>query len=152
MDEGRASQCGLYQDLSIPKGESAPNTVGSCILGVTVSLSSLLGPYWTHILFTWKSKEGLKVYVNGTLSTSDPSGKVSHRYGEPSVSLVLGSEQDQARRGEQSTFDEFIIWERALTPDEIAMYFTAAIGQYGPSCPFSVLCQVTPTSGHPEGP
>lgn len=87
------------------------------------------GPYWTHVLFTWKSKEGLKVYVNGTLSTSDPSGKVSHTYGDPHVNLVIGSEQDQTKRYENGAFDEFIIWERALTPDEIKMYFTAAIGQ-----------------------
>ncbi|GAB1290217.1 Adhesion G-protein coupled receptor D1 [Apodemus speciosus] len=88
------------------------------------------GPYWTHVLFTWKSKEGLKVYVNGTLSTSDPSGKVSHAYGDPQVSLVIGSEQDQTKRYENGAFDEFIIWERALTPDEIKMYFTAAIGKH----------------------
>uniref|UniRef100_A0A8C6WBB8 Adhesion G-protein coupled receptor D1 n=1 Tax=Nannospalax galili TaxID=1026970 RepID=A0A8C6WBB8_NANGA len=88
------------------------------------------GPYWTHVLFTWKSKEGLKVYVNGTLSTSDPSGKVSHTYGEPHVNLVIGSEQDQIKRYESGAFDEFIIWERALTPDEIEMYFTAAIGKH----------------------
>ncbi|KAF5927129.1 hypothetical protein HPG69_010631 [Diceros bicornis minor] len=88
------------------------------------------GPYWTHVLFTWKSKEGLKVYVNGTLSTSDPSGKVSHAYGEPNVNLVIGSEQDPTKRYENGAFDEFIIWERALTPEEIAMYFTAAIGKH----------------------
>ncbi|XP_032100377.1 adhesion G-protein coupled receptor D1 isoform X4 [Sapajus apella] len=88
------------------------------------------GPYWTHVLFTWKSQEGLKVYVNGTLSTSDPSGKVSHAYGESNVNLVIGSEQDQAKCYENGAFDEFIIWERALTPDEIAMYFTAAIGKH----------------------
>ncbi|XP_066116950.1 adhesion G-protein coupled receptor D1 isoform X1 [Saccopteryx bilineata] len=88
------------------------------------------GPYWTHVLFTWKPKEGLKVYVNGTLSTSDPSGKVSHAYGEPNVNLVISSEQDQTRRYENRAFDEFIIWERALTPEEIAMYFTAAIGKH----------------------
>ncbi|XP_075852530.1 adhesion G-protein coupled receptor D1 [Microcebus murinus] len=88
------------------------------------------GPYWTHVLFTWKPKEGLKVYVNGTLSTSDPSGKVSHAYGDPGASLVLGSAQDGARRYENGAFDEFIIWERALTPDEVAMYFTAAVGKH----------------------
>lgn len=88
------------------------------------------GPYWTHVLFTWKSKEGLKVYVNGTLSTSDPSGKVSHTYGEPHVNLVIGSEQDQTKRYENEAFDEFIIWERALTPDEVKMYFTAAVGKH----------------------
>ncbi|KAM9054937.1 adhesion G-protein coupled receptor D1 isoform 2-T2 [Megaptera novaeangliae] len=97
------------------------------------------GPYWTHVLFTWKSKEGLKVYVNGTLSTSDPSGKVSHAYGEPNVNLVMGSDQDQPKRYENGAFDEFIIWERALTPDEIAMYFTAAIGKH-------VLLSSTPPS------
>ncbi|XP_014642734.1 PREDICTED: adhesion G-protein coupled receptor D1 [Ceratotherium simum simum] len=88
------------------------------------------GPYWTHVLFTWKSKEGLKVYVNGTLSTSDPSGKVSHAYGEPNVNLVIGSEQDPTKRYENGAFDEFIIWERALTPEEITMYFTAAVGKH----------------------
>ncbi|VFV42890.1 probable g-protein coupled receptor, partial [Lynx pardinus] len=65
--------------------------------------------------------------VSGSLGTSDPSGKVSHAYGEPSVNLVIGSEQDQTKRYEVGAFDEFIIWERALTPDEIAMYFTAAV-------------------------
>ncbi|XP_073079936.1 adhesion G-protein coupled receptor D1 isoform X1 [Manis javanica] len=88
------------------------------------------GPYWTHVLFTWKSKEGLKVYVNGTLSTSDPSGKVAHAYGEPGGSLVMGPEQEQAQWHESRAFDEFIVWERALTPDEIAMYFTAAVGKH----------------------
>lgn len=54
---------------------------------------------------------------------------MSHAYGDPQVSLVIGSEQDQTKRYENGAFDEFIIWERALTPDEIKMYFTAAIGQ-----------------------
>ncbi|XP_027700035.1 adhesion G-protein coupled receptor D1 isoform X2 [Vombatus ursinus] len=87
------------------------------------------GPYWTHVLFTWKSKEGLKVYVNGTLNTTDPSGKVSHTYGEPNVNLVICSDRDQPKNYENGAFDEFIIWERALTPSEIRMYFTAAIGK-----------------------
>ncbi|XP_043832994.1 adhesion G-protein coupled receptor D1 [Dromiciops gliroides] len=87
------------------------------------------GPYWTHVLFTWKSKEGLKVYVNGTLNTTDPSGKVSHAYGESNVNLVIGSDRDQPKNYENGAFDEFIIWERALTPSEIRMYFTAAIGK-----------------------
>ncbi|XP_040842800.1 adhesion G-protein coupled receptor D1 [Ochotona curzoniae] len=97
------------------------------------------GPYWTHVLFTWKSKEGLRVYVNGTLSTSDPQGKVSYTYGEPGGHLVLGSKQDQTQHYESGAFDEFIIWERALTPDEIALYFMAAVGEHAVSSP-------TPTS------
>ncbi|NWI72981.1 AGRD1 protein, partial [Dryoscopus gambensis] len=86
------------------------------------------GPYWTHILFTWKSREGLKVYVNGTLNTTDPDGKVFYDYGDPSANLLTGTEGDQAKRYVNGAFDEFIIWERALTPHEIEQYFTAAIG------------------------
>uniref|UniRef100_A0A2K5XTM8 Adhesion G-protein coupled receptor D1 n=1 Tax=Mandrillus leucophaeus TaxID=9568 RepID=A0A2K5XTM8_MANLE len=104
------------------------------------------GPYWTHVLFTWKSKEGLKVYVNGTLNTSDPSGKVSRDYGESNVNLVIGSEQDQAKCYENGAFDEFIIWERALTPDEIAMYFTAAIGKHALLSSTLPSLSVTPTA------
>ncbi|XP_072877347.1 adhesion G-protein coupled receptor D1 isoform X3 [Chlorocebus sabaeus] len=104
------------------------------------------GPYWTHVLFTWKSKEGLKVYVNGTLNTSDPSGKVSRDYGESNINLVIGSEQDQAKCYENGAFDEFIIWERALTPDEIAMYFTAAIGKHALLSSTLPSLSVTPTA------
>uniref|UniRef100_A0A8C3IPK6 Adhesion G protein-coupled receptor D1 n=1 Tax=Chrysemys picta bellii TaxID=8478 RepID=A0A8C3IPK6_CHRPI len=85
------------------------------------------GPYWTHILFTWKSKEGLKVYVNGTLNTTDPNGKVSYSYGDPNANLLTGTENDQSKRYVNGAFDEFVIWERALTPKEIELYFTAAI-------------------------
>lgn len=109
------------------KWENKPT--GSSFARLRTAISAFPGPYWTHVLFTWKSKEGLKVYVNGTLSTSDPNGKVSHAYGEPSVNLVIGSEQDQTKRYENRAFDEFVVWERALTPDEITMYFMAAIGQ-----------------------
>ncbi|XP_053785103.1 adhesion G-protein coupled receptor D1 isoform X2 [Desmodus rotundus] len=105
------------------------------------------GPYWTHILFTWKSKEGLKVYVNGTLSTADPSGKVSHAYGETSANLVIGSGQDQSRCYENGAFDEFIIWERALTPEEISMYFRAAVGKHSGPSPTPPSFLVTPTAG-----
>uniref|UniRef100_A0A8C3ILB0 Adhesion G protein-coupled receptor D1 n=1 Tax=Chrysemys picta bellii TaxID=8478 RepID=A0A8C3ILB0_CHRPI len=88
------------------------------------------GPYWTHILFTWKSKEGLKVYVNGTLNTTDPNGKVSYSYGDPNANLLTGTENDQSKRYVNGAFDEFVIWERALTPKEIELYFTAAIGKW----------------------
>ncbi|NXT62484.1 AGRD1 protein, partial [Chaetops frenatus] len=86
------------------------------------------GPYWTHILFTWKSREGLKVYVNGTLSTTDPAGRVFYDYGEAGADLLAGPEGKRGRRYLNGAFDEFIIWERALTPREVQLYFTAAVG------------------------
>uniref|UniRef100_A0A8C6Y6Z6 Adhesion G protein-coupled receptor D1 n=1 Tax=Naja naja TaxID=35670 RepID=A0A8C6Y6Z6_NAJNA len=86
------------------------------------------GPHWTHVLFTWKSKEGLKVYINGTLNNADPNGEDFYNYGDSNSNLLMGSEGLQRKRHLHGSFDEFIIWERVLTANEIKQYFTAAIG------------------------
>ncbi|XP_078106310.1 adhesion G-protein coupled receptor D1 isoform X2 [Sander vitreus] len=88
------------------------------------------GPYWTHILFTWTKKDGLKVYINGTFIAGDTAGSVSENYGDPYPDLVIGTRNDRAS-GHYVTgaFDEFVIWERALSPHEILLYYNAAIGQ-----------------------
>ncbi|NXR88176.1 AGRD1 protein, partial [Hypocryptadius cinnamomeus] len=86
------------------------------------------GPHWTHVLFTWRPREGLKVYVNGTLRTTDPKGKVFYDYGDAGAELLAGTEGTATRRSVSGAFDEFIIWERALSPREVQQYFTAAVG------------------------
>ncbi|XP_063000143.1 adhesion G-protein coupled receptor D1 isoform X2 [Elgaria multicarinata webbii] len=83
------------------------------------------GPQWTHVLFTWKSEDGLKVYVNGTLNTTDPNGTVFYSYADSNSNQLTGAE---AKRYVIGAFDEFIIWERVLTPNEVEQYFTAAVG------------------------
>ncbi|KAM6930582.1 adhesion G-protein coupled receptor D1 isoform 1-T1 [Xenentodon cancila] len=88
------------------------------------------GPYWTHILFTWTRKDGLKVFINGTLNAADPVGVVTDNYGDTYPDLVIGTGNNRAY-GHYVTgaFDEFVIWERALSPDQILLYYNAAIGQ-----------------------
>ncbi|KAM9359854.1 adhesion G-protein coupled receptor D1 [Symphorus nematophorus] len=89
------------------------------------------GPFWTHILFTWTKKDGLKVYINGTFTAGDTTGgSVSEYYGDPYPDLVIGTGNAKAY-GHYVTgaFDEFVIWERALSPKEIFLYYSAAIGQ-----------------------
>ncbi|NWU37010.1 AGRD1 protein, partial [Hylia prasina] len=87
------------------------------------------GPFWTHVLFTWKWRDGLKVYVNGSLSSTDPHGGVFYDYGDGGTAELLGgSEGSAAPRAVTGAFDEFVIWERALSPREVQLYFTAAIG------------------------
>lgn len=94
------------------------------------SLFSLPGPYWTHILFSWKKTDGLNVYINGTFSANDVTGSVSDSYGDPHPDLVIGTGNNRDY-GHYVTgaFDEFVIWERALSPEEILLYYNAAIGR-----------------------
>ncbi|XP_067269527.1 adhesion G-protein coupled receptor D1 isoform X3 [Pseudorasbora parva] len=90
----------------------------------------LPGPFWTHVLFTWTQTEGLKVYINGTFSTGDPTGNVSHNYGDPYADLVIGTGNiGNYAHYATGAFDEFVIWERALSPQDIWMYYKAAIGE-----------------------
>uniref|UniRef100_A0A9J8DKR3 Adhesion G protein-coupled receptor D1 n=2 Tax=Cyprinus carpio TaxID=7962 RepID=A0A9J8DKR3_CYPCA len=90
----------------------------------------LPGPYWTHVLFTWTQTEGLKVYINGTFSVGDPTGNVSLNYGDPYADLVIGTgNTGNYNHYATGAFDEFVIWERALSPQDIWMYYKAAIGK-----------------------
>uniref|UniRef100_A0A8C4Z5L8 Adhesion G protein-coupled receptor D1 n=1 Tax=Gadus morhua TaxID=8049 RepID=A0A8C4Z5L8_GADMO len=91
------------------------------------------GPFWTHVLFTWKLLEGLKVYINGTFDMGDPTGIKTDNYGDPYPDLVIGTGNEK-NYGHYVTgaFDEFIIWERALSPTDILLYYNAATGTWVP--------------------
>ncbi|KAM4890542.1 adhesion G-protein coupled receptor D1 [Sylvia borin] len=104
-------------------------TRGSAMMKWKASFSPP-GPYWTHVLFTWKWREGLKVYVNGSLSSADPAGRLFHDYGDGggTAELLTGAEGGAGPRAVTGAFDEFVIWERALSAREVRLYFTAAVG------------------------
>uniref|UniRef100_A0AAY4AZY9 Adhesion G-protein coupled receptor D1 n=1 Tax=Denticeps clupeoides TaxID=299321 RepID=A0AAY4AZY9_9TELE len=89
----------------------------------------LPGPYWTHILFTWTQEHGLNVYINGTFNVSDPSGNFSQNYGDPHNDLVIGMSNGPSKYYATGAFDEFVIWERALSPEEVKMYYLAVVGK-----------------------
>uniref|UniRef100_A0A669B214 Adhesion G protein-coupled receptor D1 n=1 Tax=Oreochromis niloticus TaxID=8128 RepID=A0A669B214_ORENI len=83
------------------------------------------GPYWTHILFTWTKKDGLKVYINATLTAENKNGSISEEtYGDPYPDLVIGTANNK-RYSHYVTgaFDEFVIWEKALSPENISLYY-----------------------------
>uniref|UniRef100_A0A6Q2Y0X4 Adhesion G protein-coupled receptor D1 n=1 Tax=Esox lucius TaxID=8010 RepID=A0A6Q2Y0X4_ESOLU len=92
---------------------------------------SVPGPFWTHILFTWTWKDGLNIYINGTFNTSDPTGSVSEDYGDSHHDLVIGTGNGRYGHYLTGAFDEFVIWERALSPEEILMYYSNS--QFSPS-------------------
>lgn len=125
------------------------SSVGEKKIKIKHTVFCLEGPYWTHILFTFTKLDGLKVYINGTLNASDPGGiNVSHFYGDPYADLVIGTGNDKAY-GHYVTgaFDEFVIWERALPPKDILLYYNAATGRKtgrsqvtGRQSLFAILC------------
>ncbi|XP_075032536.1 adhesion G-protein coupled receptor D1 isoform X2 [Mixophyes fleayi] len=104
------------------------------------------GLFWTHVLFTWTLSEGLKVYVNGTFNASDSRGQVSYNYGDGNDSLVVGANSDPSKHYVNGVFDEFIIWERALSLHEIHHYFTAATGDETFA---TATISTTPGTSHP---
>lgn len=74
--------------------------------------------------------DGLKVYINGTFTAGDTTGSsVPEYYGDRYSDLVIGTGNDRAY-GHYVTgaFDEFVIWERALSPGDILFYYGAATG------------------------
>uniref|UniRef100_A0A096LV63 Adhesion G protein-coupled receptor D1 n=1 Tax=Poecilia formosa TaxID=48698 RepID=A0A096LV63_POEFO len=88
------------------------------------------GPYWTHVLFTWTKKDGLKVFINGTLCGSDPSGSTSESSADFGSDVFLKTENNRAHRHYVTrAFDEFAIWKRALSPRQIKLYYRAAVGR-----------------------
>uniref|UniRef100_A0A8C4IP21 Adhesion G protein-coupled receptor D1 n=1 Tax=Dicentrarchus labrax TaxID=13489 RepID=A0A8C4IP21_DICLA len=98
------------------------------------------GPFWTHVLFTWTKMDGLKVYINGTLTANDPAGSVSENYGDAYPDLVIGTGNGRTyRHYVTGAFDEFVIWERALPPHEISLYYSAHFSSSAlhsqPNCP-----------------
>ncbi|XP_054144910.1 adhesion G-protein coupled receptor D1 isoform X2 [Melozone crissalis] len=140
---GRVISSGFKICSSEGEGSVEFYTRGSAMMRWKASFSPP-GPYWTHVLFTWRSREGLKVYVNGSLSTTDPEGKVFYDYGDASPDL-LGAE-GAAPRSVSGAFDEFVIWERALSPREVRQYFTAAVGVQvllSSTLPWSVMTTTT---------
>ncbi|XP_043924695.1 adhesion G-protein coupled receptor D1 isoform X2 [Protopterus annectens] len=86
--------------------------------------------YWTQILFTWKKGYGLKVYINGTSFSNDTMGNILQEYKPEPGNIVIGTAKDpSACHFLNVMFDEFVIWKKALTAEQIEMYFAAAVGQ-----------------------
>lgn len=105
------------------------------------------GPFWTHILFTWKMAGGLKIYINGTYTTGDPTGSTSEIKGDTNPDLVIGTSNSRTyRQYVTGAFDEFVIWERALSPHEVWLYYSAAVGKPITAFPTLSTSQNTPVT------
>lgn len=95
---------------------------------------------WHHVAITWRSSDGLlTVYRDGVQEF-----QTNHQAGAPlnlTGAVVLGQEQDTVGGGFAASqaligsLDEFAIYDRVLSPEEVALHFNIGIGAVLPPPP-----------------
>jgi hypothetical protein len=130
------------------------------------NMSSIQTGVWSHVVCTYKSGEGLSIYVNGTLRTNSPlTGAVglgpespSSIYGRPVFIGFDGSWNDYSWFA--GSLDEIMIYPRALSSSQILQrYLETKEGLSGNSTITADersnngtwICEVTPNDSFGDG-
>ena len=128
--------------------------------------TTLLSPNrWHHVVCTYKSGDGLKIHVNGTLTSSKAlSGvieNVTPRPGDEDVYIGgMRSAGSDPSHWLNATLDEVRIYTRALSPQQILQRYSET--RYGSSSNSTLVsnetssfdtwkCAVTPNDGYQDG-
>ncbi len=91
---------------------------------------------WQHVAITWEEQAAggliMKFYINGVLDSTTTVGKFTPRRNQ--ADLVIGGQSDD-NSGDKNTFydgymDDMIIYNRALSSDEIKSYFDEKMKSY----------------------
>ena len=83
---------------------------------------------WLHVIFTWKSGQGIRGYLNGC--DMDPGGDKGYATSKPRSIDVIGSYPFSVGSGRledqkfQGTIDELYIWYERLNPRQIWQLYT----------------------------
>ncbi|XP_028398752.1 solute carrier family 49 member 4-like isoform X2 [Dendronephthya gigantea] len=82
---------------------------------------------WTHVLFSWSSRDGLSVHTNGTLASRveefSPTDSIENFY----TVLTLGRPNNEYRLS-RATYDELAVWYLVLTEQEAKAIFARSSG------------------------
>lgn len=100
--------------------------------GVTASLNSASNvalSTWTHVLFTYDSVAGGKLYINGSLSSSNTTTVGTHD-GGTTGSMRIGNDTNLNYWG-NGNMDVVKIYDKTLSAAEVAQSFNALRGRYG---------------------
>ncbi len=82
-----------------------------------VLLNTLQTGVWTHLAITYKSGEGINVYINGNLAHhASASGLLTHVSGDLRLGVLLNDTYQLYFKG---LMDDVRIWKTALTADQI---------------------------------
>lgn len=121
---GQISNHGPYLlQMSASNGEIGAWIGGSWVWQVT-SASLDTENFW-HLVGTYDAGTGFSIYVNGELdSESAQQGEVQENVDE---GVVIGHNYDFANRWFEGVIDEAVIYNRALTEDEVSALYEGAI-------------------------
>ena len=117
---------------------------------------------WSHIVGTYKSGEGIKLYINGVLksSTAGITGKIDASIGEPLFIGYSSRTPGTANRYFNGRLDEIRIYPTALSASQIYQNYidqknglssTATIVPEETSVGQTWRCQVTPNDSWQDG-
>ena len=80
---------------------------------------------WHHVTYTWMKEQGLSVYVNGSLVTTNQEVTVLRKYENQGYdSFVLGRPNTNHVSFAQGKLDEIMFWDRLLDSKAIHILST----------------------------
>jgi len=108
---------GAYKAFEGNIGGTATNTAS------TTANNAYQTSTWQHVVLTWDGSDGAhKIYLNGSDATSGTAGTLTGTTGTATSNLTVGDETDLFAnfRNWAGTIDQVIIYNRALTADEVS--------------------------------
>jgi len=128
--------------------------------GTSGSTPILAKDVWYHVVSTYKSGEGLKIYVNGSLYTSLTYTTPALVKGSDGVPVNIGRRRTDATKFLNGSVDEVKIYPYALTQQQISQNYNDSKNGYS-NAPRVVKeetsigdvwrCEVTPSDGKLDG-
>jgi len=117
---------------------------------------------WSHIVATYKSGEGIKIYINGVLKSANlgVTGNIDSSVGEPLFIGYSSAIGGTANRYLNGRLDDVRIYDRALSPEQaLQRYLDSKDGLIGSSTIVAEettigevwKCLVTPNTGSGDG-
>jgi hypothetical protein len=95
---------------------------------------------WYFVVFTYDSAVGAKIYVNGSLDTSNAqTGTLFAATGVPMVTMHAANTYGDGSGYSAGTVDEVGFWSRALSASEIAALYNSGVGTHYPFASQTVI-------------
>lgn len=81
---------------------------------------------WSHVMFTWSSRDGLFVYCNGTFVGRDSESRKTYPINPYFTTFTVGRPNNKFEFSNAS-FDEIAVWYRQLHPLQIQSIYNRVI-------------------------